>query len=122
MGYYGNLFYLYNTVITVTGSLEGSQIGIRMENPGTFTSGYSTNNKDVAPVKYFLSDNEDYTVVLRDNEAELKKKMEDGIRSASMDNEQLIMDNSWYTLDGRKIQGKPTTKGVYIHNGKKVAQ
>ena len=117
-----NNVYLYNTVITVTGSLEGSQIGIRMENPGTFTSGYSTNNKDVAPVKYFLSDNEDYTVVLRDNEAELKKKMEDGIRSASMDNEQLIMDNSWYTLDGRKIQGKPTTKGVYIHNGKKVAQ
>ena len=117
-----NNIYLYNTVITVTGSLEGSQIGIRMENPGTFTSGYSTNNKDVAPVKYFLSDNDDYIVILKDNEAELKKKMEDGIRSASMDNEQLIMDNSWYTLDGRKIQGKPTTKGVYIHNGKKVAQ
>ena len=26
----------------------------------------------------------------------------------------------WYTLDGRKLQGKPTKKGLYIHNGKKV--
>ena len=115
-----NNVYLYNTVITVTGSLEGSQIGVRMEKPGTLTSGYNANNKDVAPVKYFLSDNEDYTVILKDNEVELKKKMEDGIRSASMDNGQLIMDNSWYTLDGRKLQGKPTQKGAYIIGGKKV--
>jgi surface protein len=27
---------------------------------------------------------------------------------------------SWYTLDGRKLDGKPTTKGVYIYNGRKV--
>jgi hypothetical protein len=26
----------------------------------------------------------------------------------------------WYTLDGRKIFGKPTTKGLYIYKGKKV--
>ena len=38
----------------------------------------------------------------------------------SMDNGQWIMDNSWYTMDGRKLCGKPTKKGVYIHNGKKA--
>ena len=38
----------------------------------------------------------------------------------SMDNGQWIMDNSWYTIDGRKLIGKPTKKGVYIHNGKKA--
>jgi hypothetical protein len=27
--------------------------------------------------------------------------------------------SAWYTLDGRKLSGKPTRKGVYIHNGKK---
>ena len=27
---------------------------------------------------------------------------------------------SWFTLDGRRLNGKPTTKGVYINNGKKV--
>ncbi|MCR4603215.1 MAG: hypothetical protein K5683_06760, partial [Prevotella sp.] len=27
----------------------------------------------------------------------------------------------WYTLDGRKLSGKPSQKGVYIVNGKKFA-
>ena len=30
--------------------------------------------------------------------------------------------NSWYTLDGRKLDGKPTKKGVYIYNGRKVVR
>lgn len=30
------------------------------------------------------------------------------------------MSGNWYTLDGRKLQGKPTQKGVYISNGKKM--
>ena len=29
--------------------------------------------------------------------------------------------NEWYTLDGRKLDGQPTAKGLYIHGGKKVA-
>lgn len=28
--------------------------------------------------------------------------------------------NAYYSLDGRKLDGKPTQKGVYVHNGKKV--
>lgn len=40
-----------------------------------------------------------------------------GIRS--IENGQLIMDNSWYDLLGRKLDKKPTEKGVYIHNNKK---
>jgi hypothetical protein len=30
--------------------------------------------------------------------------------------------NAWYTLDGRKVANgqKPTAKGLYIHNGKKI--
>ena len=36
-------------------------------------------------------------------------------------NEKLeISNDDYYTLDGRKLQGKPTTKGLYIVNGKKV--
>jgi len=27
---------------------------------------------------------------------------------------------AWYTLDGRKLNAKPTTKGMYILNGRKV--
>ena len=29
-------------------------------------------------------------------------------------------DGVWYDLSGRKLNGKPTTKGLYIVNGKKV--
>ena len=28
--------------------------------------------------------------------------------------------SAWYTLDGRKLDGKPTKSGVYIREGKKV--
>ena len=31
-----------------------------------------------------------------------------------------VNDNSWYTLDGRKLSGKPTTKGIYVNSGRKV--
>ena len=27
--------------------------------------------------------------------------------------------NYWYTLDGRRLTGKPTQRGLYINNGKK---
>ena len=39
----------------------------------------------------------------------------------SIDNGELIIDNDdWYSLDGRKLDGKPTVRGIYINNGKKV--
>ena len=41
----------------------------------------------------------------------------------SIDNGQLTIDNypdAWYSLDGRKLQGEPTQKGVYINGGRKV--
>lgn len=42
------------------------------------------------------------------------------IEEVTTDNAQQTTD-SWYTLSGVKLTGEPTTKGVYIHNGKKVA-
>lgn len=30
-------------------------------------------------------------------------------------------EGAWYTLDGRKLSGKPTTKGIYLRGGKKIA-
>jgi hypothetical protein len=28
--------------------------------------------------------------------------------------------DAWFTLDGRKLSGKPSVKGVYVNNGRKV--
>ena len=30
------------------------------------------------------------------------------------------IDESWYTINGVRLDGKPTTSGVYIYKGKKV--
>lgn len=31
-----------------------------------------------------------------------------------------VQRDSWYTLDGRRLIGQPSQKGLYIHNGKKI--
>ncbi|MBQ1796220.1 MAG: choice-of-anchor J domain-containing protein [Prevotella sp.] len=41
-----------------------------------------------------------------------------GIRTIGT--EPLMNDGAWYTLDGRKLNGIPVQKGVYINNGRKV--
>jgi hypothetical protein len=35
-------------------------------------------------------------------------------------NEVIGVNDNWYDLNGRKLNGMPTTKGVYILNGRKV--
>jgi len=52
-----NLFLKENQVLTVTGSLEGSSIGINMEGvTGVFTSGYKTHNSNLDPATIFAPD------------------------------------------------------------------
>jgi hypothetical protein len=31
-----------------------------------------------------------------------------------------VRDDSWYDMSGRRLDGKPTAKGFYINNGKKI--
>jgi len=43
---------------------------------------------------------------------------------SSIDNSQSAIGSeagAWYTIDGRKLSGKPARKGIYIVDGKKVA-
>ena len=37
-----------------------------------------------------------------------------------MKNEESATATGWYTIDGRKLNGKPGEKGVYILNGRKI--
>ena len=43
-----------------------------------------------------------------------------GIVSISKESESQGVANGWYTLDGRRLQGKPMKSGVYINNGRKI--
>jgi hypothetical protein len=53
-----NLYLKSGKVINVTGSLEGSSIGVNLESiTGTFTSGYNTHNNGVDPSTIFKIDN-----------------------------------------------------------------
>ena len=43
--------------------------------------------------------------------------------TTAIDNSQFTIDisaDSWYTIDGVKLNGEPTKKGIYIYKGKKV--
>lgn len=50
-----------------------------------------------------------------------------GDNATAIDNGKLIIDNSqftidnsagaWYSINGRKLSGRPSAKGVYVHNG-----
>ena len=41
-----------------------------------------------------------------------------GILNSQISN--LNSSDAWYTIDGRKLSGKPSVKGVYVNNGRKV--
>ena len=43
-----------------------------------------------------------------------------GIEDVFMDDNDNIINDSWYTINGVKLNGKPTEKGIYIHRGRKV--
>jgi hypothetical protein len=38
-----------------------------------------------------------------------------------VNHEPLTNNQTWYTLDGRRLAAKPSAKGLYIHNGKTIA-
>ena len=42
-----------------------------------------------------------------------RRKMEDGRRMA---------DDGWYSLDGRRLSGQPTQRGIYIYKGRKTVK
>lgn len=46
--------------------------------------------------------------------------MSEGTTAIKKPLHEVFGDSYWYTLDGRRLQGPPTRKGIYIVNGKKV--
>ena len=49
------------------------------------------------------------------------KSLDEATGVETIDNSQLTINNDgWYTINGVQLNGKPTEKGIYIFNGKKV--
>jgi rhamnogalacturonan endolyase len=47
-------------------------------------------------------------------------KLDTGIVGIQEDEKTGRQDDSWYTLEGLMLSGKPLTKGLYIYKGKKI--
>ena len=88
------LLYKNEFVFNKAGNLKKGKVFL---NPNHITPSPSP-----APARLMIAWN--YTTGIKDG----KWKMEDG------------SNERWYTLDGRCLSGKPTTKGLYIVNGKKI--
>ena len=63
-----NLFLKTGAIINVTNALTGSNVGIIMETPGVFTSGYSTYHSGTEPATIFTSDCEAFRIVSQNGE------------------------------------------------------
>ena len=42
-----------------------------------------------------------------------------GLHQVTSDKSQ-VQSDEWYTLDGRKLRGMPTQRGIYVNNGKRI--
>ena len=65
------------------------------------------------------SDVEDLDVTVKNGSVTLEETT--AIDAPLNDNGQMTND-SWYTIDGKKLSGEPTKAGLYIRNGKKVVK
>ena len=110
-----NLFLKTRAVITVTGSLAGSDIGFNMESmTGTFTSGYGTHNSGVDPATIFTPDLPlSTTVSLVNNEAQssLQNNIQHTERSWDATNKQVV--NTTKTLTRLIDYGTKPAEGDY---------
>ena len=120
-GVTNNLFLKTGAVITVTGSLTGSSVGINMESDtGNFTSGYSVYDSDVEPSQYFTPDDDVfYDVTLSENEACLSpadliypvKTGSDLFRAVGIDNANIRLGGD---INITKILGIPENHTVTL--------
>ena len=89
------LLYKNEFVFNKAGNLKKGKVYLKIPNP-------TASSPEPAPARLMIAWN--HTTGIKDE----KWKMEDG------------SNERWYTLDGRCLMGKPTTKGLYIVNGKKT--
>ena len=87
-------------------SLTGDYAGATLMELDTSTGTYTHDTGIDGSTLYLNFDDETVTTGILTME-DGKWKIEDAI-------------GTWYTLDGRKLSGRPTQRGMYIHNGKTV--
>ena len=93
-------FYKGKFVLTSSGTLTAGKFYLDNPNYYAITEGGSGGDSNAAPLRIVLEDATGIDVTLND--------------------EQIGTHDIWHSVDGRRMNGKPASKGVYINNGRKV--
>ncbi len=108
----------------LSGSAKSTTVAaVVQENPGktvytlgrgsdTYINFYRYSGKNLAANKAFL--------LVGGNNAKAMSLSFDGEATGIKTLDTVVDDGAWYTVEGIKLQGAPTRKGMYIHNGKSV--
>ncbi len=99
---YANTLSFQDGVATITGSSDRVL---------QFNSSSGTGNDRF---RYYLGTQKDISLYLR------VSGTENAIQSVTTD-ASTTADQHWYDLSGRRLTSRPTHRGIYIHNGRKVA-
>ena len=118
-----NLFLKTDAVFNVTGSLTGSSIGIIMETPGVFTSGYSTCHSGVDPTAFFTSDEAQFLMMPADEEAGLAvhyiERSWDKDNHTVVNHDRIVAGGHYTMLSSKNGDDDVVTlgEGVYVVKG-----
>lgn len=103
-------------------SIDAGNIGKIILLSGNNTLGYSQNPRTLRSCRaHFMIPTSSSIRAMMDFDIDFEGGESTGI-AALNDNGEMINDNdSWWTLTGVKLEGKPTERGIYLHNGRKEA-
>lgn len=118
-GIQGSIFGTKESLVVTNSRVEISSVNGAI---GLFKGGISLEGCNITtPENWVVDDNgsirTDYSyakeiVITRDSN--ISTDIDDSLRDSVKGQR-----DGWYTIDGRKLNGKPAKKGMYIHNGKK---
>ena len=81
-------------------------------------SGITAGDKTISGARTFVLDfGDDNTTGIIEAEANFSSSLNN---PSSLFTLHSSLKEAWYTLDGFRLNGKPTTRGIYIKNGKKI--
>ena len=95
------------------GAVQGTQVTTDDLSEGTMTTALNADRTgDEAP---WVQQEDQPMLKVFASEGGIITGIDSGQRSKG-----LTQRDGWYTIDGRKLYGKPMNKGIYINNGNKV--
>lgn len=109
---------LYAPVIYAAGVVDKSVLFMKGDDALYYPNGSGVTNIDAFHAYFILNGITAGDII--EQEGRIVLNFDDESTSISLISNPGEESDSWYTIDGRRLNSKPTKKGIYIVNGKKV--